>query len=313
MTYDPWGQTQPTDTYSSTPPFIRQPIPRPRARRPSRQRSGCGCGCGSFVGGMALAIAFFLVIYLLAPFRTNLLILGIDYTPIENVVGRSDTIIMATVLPLEPYVGALSVPRDLWVGIPGVGENRINTAHFFAEGQQAGSGPAAAMATIERNFGVRMDYFIRLRFDGVRSIVNAMGGVDIELEKPMAGYSVGKHHLTGRKALAFARNRSGSDDFFRMEQGRLLIRSIFRQMLQPRMWPRLPGVLAAAMSQVDTNLPVWQWPRLGLAVLRAGPDGIDYRTIDREMVTSFTTSQGASVLLPDWSRINPVLAEMFGE
>jgi len=262
---------------------------------------------------MALALAFVLVVYLLAPFRTNLLILGIDYTPVENVVGRSDTIIMMTVLPLEPYVGALSVPRDLWVQIPGIGENRINTAHFFAEGQQAGAGPAASMATIENNFGVRMDHFVRIRFDGVRSIVNAMGGVDIELEKPMAGYPAGKHHLTGRKALAFARNRSGSDDFFRMEQGSLLIRAILRQLMQPRMWPRLPLVLATALGQIDTDVPLWQWPRLGLAVLRAGPDGIDYRTVDRNMVTPFTTSQGASVLLPDWSRINPVLAEMFGE
>lgn len=311
MTYDPWAQTQPTNVNRPVPPVMQPQHAGQRQRRSAKRQSGCGCGL--FFGGMALALAFVFTVYLLAPFRTNILILGIDYTPIENVVGRSDTIIMTTILPLEPYVGALSIPRDLWVGIPGIGENRINTAHFFAEGQQAGSGPAAAMTTIENNFGVRMDYFVRIQFDGVRSIVNAMGGVDIEIDKPMAGYTAGKHHLTGRKALAFARNRSGSDDFFRMEQGSVLIRAILRQLIQPRMWPRLPMVLAATVDQIDTNVPLWQWPRLGLAVLRAGPDGIDYRSIDRDMVTPFTTNQGASVLLPEWSRINPVVAEIFGE
>jgi LCP family protein required for cell wall assembly len=258
-------------------------------------------------------MAFFLLVYFLAPFRTNILVLGLDYTPIENAVGRSDTMMMATVLPLEPYVGVVSIPRDLWVTIPGVGENRINTAHFFAEAQQAGSGPAAAMDTIRQNFGLEMDYFVRLRFESFRSVVNAMGGVDIELDEPMAGYLAGTHHLTGRKALAFARNRLGTDDFFRMEQSQLLIKAIFHQLLLPRMWPRLPGVLSAAVQEIDTNIPWWQVPRLGLAILRAGPEGIDHRTIDRDMVTSFTTDQGANVLLPDWGRINPILEEMFGE
>jgi LCP family protein required for cell wall assembly len=254
-----------------------------------------------------------LLIYLLAPLRTNILLLGIDYTPPENAVGRSDTIILSTVIPFEPYVGTLAIPRDLWVSVPGVGENRINTAHFFAEGQQAGAGPRAAMDTIQQNFGVQMDYFVRIRFDGFRSVVNAMDGVDIELSQPMAGYPAGPHHLTGNKALAFARNRLGSDDFFRMKQGQLLIKSIFRQLLHPRMWPRLPAVLVAFSQNVDTNVPWFIWPRLSLALLRAGPDGIDSRAIERDMVTPFTTDQGASVLIPDWLKINPVLAEMFGE
>jgi hypothetical protein len=64
---------------------------------------------------------------------------------------------------------------------------------------------------------------------------------------------------------------------------------------------------------LDTNLPVFLWPRLGLAVLRAGPDGIDSRTINREMVYPWTTNEGANVLLPNWDAINPVLLEMFGE
>ncbi len=313
MTYDPWAQTQPTQPRNSTSQQPLRASPPPEWMRQKKRKVGCGCGCGPFIGGMALAIAFFLFVYALAPFRTNLLLLGIDYTPIENAIGRSDTIMMATVLPLEPYIGTISIPRDLWVTIPGVGENRINTAHFFAEGQQAGRGPIAAMDTIQQNFGVKMDYFVRIRFDGFRSIVTALGGVEVVLDRPMAGYPVGKHYLTGRKALAFARSRLDSDDFFRMEQSQILIKSILRTLMIPSTWPRLPAVIFAASQNIDTNIPWWQWPRLGFALLRAGPEGIDSRKIDRNMVTPYTTDQGASVLLPDWSRINNEVAEVFGE
>jgi LCP family protein required for cell wall assembly len=221
--------------------------------------------------------------------------------------------ILTTVIPLQPYVGMLSIPRDLWVVIPGVGENRINTAHFFAEGQREDSGPAAAMETIRANFGVDVDYYVRIRFEGFADVVDAMGGLDIVLPEPMSGYQAGRHHLSGRKALALVRDRSGSDDFFRMERGQLFLRAVFNQMRSPRVWPRLPAALAALIEVVDTNVPVWQWPRLGFALLRAGPDGIDGRTINRDMVTGTITADGANVLLPNWDLINPVLLDMFDQ
>ncbi|HEY5669252.1 MAG TPA: LCP family protein [Anaerolineales bacterium] len=310
MSHENWvdPQSQPNAYYPPPmPPSYSSP---PKWMKAKKRR--VGCGCGSFFGGLLLALVIILTIYLFAPLRTNLLLLGIDYAPPGSSVSRSDTIILATVIPTEPYIGVLSIPRDLWVNIPGIGENRVNTAHFFAEAQQVGSGPKAAIDTIQQNFGVDVDYFVRIRFDGVRSVVDAMGGVDIDLDRPMAGYPAGRHHLTGNKALAFARHRLGADDFFRMEQGQLLIKAIFRQLLHPSMWPRLPSVVVAIMNEVDTNIPLWQWPRLALAFLRAGPDGLDNRTLERDMTTPFTTNQGASVLLPDWSKINPLIEDMFG-
>lgn len=249
--------------------------------------------------------------YLLFPMRTNILLLGIDYAPRRSFLGRSDTIILMRVNSLEPYVGMLSIPRDLWVNIPGYGENRINTAHFFAEGAQPSSGPWKTIETIEANFGVRADYYVRIRFDGVREVVDAMGGVYIDLPKPMAGYPAGRHHLTGRKALAFARNRTGSDDFFRMEQGQLLIKAMLKQMVSPASLPRLPLAANAFLKSVDTNLPPWDLPRLAFTFLRVGAAGIDSRTITRDMASPYTTSQGANVLLPNWPVILPVVQDMF--
>jgi LCP family protein required for cell wall assembly len=218
-----------------------------------------------------------------------------------------------TFVPLEPYVGMLSVPRDLWVTIPGWSENRINAAHFFAESAGPGSGPAAAMETVRLNFGVDVDHTIRIRFDGFRRFVDALGGVEVTLSEPMAGYEAGRHVLNGEQALAFVRNRQGTDDFFRLARGQLFLKAVLAQALRPTTWPRLPGAALALFLAVDSDLPPWEWPRLGLALLRAGPEGIDARTITREMVHAFTTSGGAAVLAPDWTRINPVLMEMFGQ
>lgn len=252
-------------------------------------------------------------ILLFFPGNTTLLILGIDNAPHKSFVGRSDTIIMTNFDPFKPYVGMLSVPRDLWVNIPGIGENRINTAHFFAEANLAGTGPQAAIDTIEANTGIRMKYYVRIRFDGLIEIVDAMGGVDINLSEPMAGYQPGHYHLNGTKALAFARNRSGSDDFFRMKQGQLLIKSMLKQLLLPKNLIGIPRIFGAVLSNIDTDLPVWQIPRMVITILMVGFDDIDNRVIDREMVTSYTTDQGANVLLPQWEYIMPVINNMFGQ
>jgi LCP family protein required for cell wall assembly len=262
---------------------------------------------------MGVTIALLLAIYLFTPMRTNILLLGIDYTDPGSSVGRSDAVILATINPLKPYVGLLSIPRDLWVPIPGIGENRINTAHYYAENQQPGSGPAAAMQTVSLNFGVDLHYYLRIRFQGFRDVVDALGGVVIDLSEPMAGYPVGIHRLTGRKALAFVRHRNGSDDFYRMEHGQFMMQTLLKNMLYPINWPRLPSVVRAFFDSIDTNIPPWLWPRLVVAVLRAGPHGIDNRIITRQMVVPFTTNQGASVLAPNWSLINPVLKDMFNQ
>ena len=156
-------------------------------------------------------------------------------------------------------------------------------------------------------------YYVRINFAGFKDVIDAMGGVDIVLPEPTAGYEAGKHHLKGNKALAFTRQRMGSDDFFRMEHGQLILKAAFAQMLHPSKWLRWPLVINALSKSVDTNVPVWLWPRLGFTLLRSGANGIDNQTISREMATPYTTDQGASVLIPNWQLINPLLLKIFGQ
>jgi LCP family protein required for cell wall assembly len=281
-----------------------------RIRTPKQKRRRGGCLLPLLLlltVGCAVMMIFFLVL----PTPVNFVVMGIDRVPDDSALGRTDTIIMVTVQPLKPYVGMLSVPRDLWVNIPYVGENRINTAHFFAEGNLPGSGPQALLDTITANFGVNIPYYVRFKFQGFQEVVKVLGGVDITLDRPMSGYDAGTHHLDEEQALAFVRDRAGSDDFFRMERGQIFIKAVAKQMLSPLTWPRLPAVVPVLLANIDTNLPVWQWPRLGMAVLRVGIDGIDNRTLNRDYVTGYITNEGANVLLPRWEVILPLVQEMF--
>jgi LCP family protein required for cell wall assembly len=297
------GITQPTRPDNGLDSF--QPVRITRAPKTANRRS---CFPLALLG-LLMAV---LLGYLLWPARTNILILGIDGGLGRGDLGRTDTIVLASISPFKPDVGMLSIPRDLWVPIEGVGENRINTAYFFAEANQLGSGSAAAMKVVSQNFHVPVNYYLVLHMDGLLDFINAMGGVDITLAKPTSGYKAGTYHLDGQAALAFARSRAGSDDFSRMVQGQVLIKAVFNRMMQPEVWPQLPEIIRSAKAVVDMNIPLWQWPRLALAVLRVGPSNIDSRTITREMVHPFTTSQGAQVLGPNWEAINTLTREMFG-
>lgn len=268
-------------------------------------------GCIFLLAAVA-AIALLGFFYLVTPPRLNILVIGIDRAPDGTYFGRSDTIILTTIQPLKPYFGILSIPRDLWVQIPGIGENRINTAHYFAELENPGSGPFRTIETIKQNFGVKVDYFIRIRFDGFEQVVDAMDGVEIELDQPMSGYQPGVHKLDGPAALAFVRDRSGADDFYRMAHGQLFVKAIVKQLLKPDQWKYIPAVWRTINDTIDTNLPFWQWPRLIFTLIRVSPTGIDNYVITREMVKPFTTDGGAQVLAPNWDLINPQVIEIFG-
>ena len=248
---------------------------------------------------------------LFAPVRVTTLILGIDRPPENTWIGRSDTMILTTLKPLSSKVSMLSIPRDLWLNIPGHYQNRINTAHYFAELEVPGSGMEAAKVAVEENFGIDVDYVVRIKFDGFVDIVDAMGGVTINLPKDMAGFSAGRHHFDGTEALKFVRERKSDDDFFRQERGQMFIAAAIKEMLNPIKWPRIPAVAAAVSKSIETDLPVWLWPRIGSGFIYSAATGFDAHTFDRNAITPWVTDEGAQVLLPNWELMNPLIDGLF--
>jgi LCP family protein required for cell wall assembly len=262
--------------------------------------------------------------------RANVLILGLDRRPEEGYVVRSDVILLLTVYPLGPRVGVLSIPRDLYVGIPGQGADRINTAHFWGEAYGAqtktdGGGPALAMQTVTQDFGVPVQHYVRVDFEGFRAIVDAVGGIDIVVEEPIVDnayptddYGItrieipaGRQRMDGETALYYARSRARSSDFDRLRHQQQIVIALFRRILDYEVWPDLPTIYQVVMDNVDTDLTFEDIMGLVPTLYRVGPDGIEFHEIGRDRVDPWTAPTGEKVLLPRWETINPVMQYLF--
>jgi LCP family protein required for cell wall assembly len=167
--------------------------------------------------------------------RINILLLGIDQRPGENGPFRTDTMILVSLDPATNTASMLSIPRDLWVRIPGYGENRINTAHSTGDAENyPGGGVALAKKTVAQNFGVPVHYYVRVNFTGFEQLIDAIGGLDIDVataihddKYPTEDYGTlvldipaGLQHMDGITVLRYARSRHGTGDFDRMDRSR---------------------------------------------------------------------------------------------
>ena len=228
------------------------------AQQKQSNHKSLACCTGLFFIPVSMMLCLILLIFMPSD-QTNLLVLGLDSREADSDLARSDTIILTTFNPKIPYLGFLSVPRDLWVSIPGYGSNRINTAHFFAEADLAGSGPSVAMQTVHQNFDVDIDYYLRIRFSGFLDLVDAIGGVDVNLPVAMSGFPAGPNHLNAEQALAFVRDRSGSDDFYRMQRSQIFLIGLWDRMLNPDILRQLPDILPKMVGVIDTDMPLLKW------------------------------------------------------
>ncbi len=281
------------------------------------------------VGGLALAGISWRRQSVTQP-HTNVLLLGLDRRPEEGYVVRSDVMILLTVCSPEPCIGAISIPRDLYVEIPGYGDGRINTAHFWGEVYKAQTeteegGPALAMHTVAQNLSVPVHHYARVDFDGFRAIVNAVGGIDVVVEKPIADDAyptddygtthievfAGLQHMDGETALRYARSRSHASDLDRLGRQRQILTALIRRILDPKVWPNLPAIYRIVMDNVDTDMTFKDVMMLTPTLYRIGSDGIEYHVMGREMTDPWTTPAGNEVLLPRWEAIQPVIQELF--
>jgi LCP family protein required for cell wall assembly len=114
--------------------------------------------------------------------RVNVLFIGVDYRDWEAGEGapRSDTMILFTLDPVSKTAGMISIPRDMWVNIPGSGYGRINTAYSIGAGLGLpGGGPGLAMKTVEQFLGVPVHYYAQVEFNTFVEMIDTIGGVDV--------------------------------------------------------------------------------------------------------------------------------------
>lgn len=257
--------------------------------------------------------------------RLNVLILGLDHRPGESGPARTDTLMLATFDPQQPRVALLSIPRDLWVDIPGHAANRINTANYFGDLAQPGYGPLLAVQTVQQNFGPAIHGYLELDFNGFVALVDALGGIDLDVPKtivddhyPTPNYGVmsitipaGPQHMDGATALIYARTRHADSDFGRAQRQQQVLHALVVKALQPATWPRLPAAWVVARSYFLTDLSEVDLATIFLAVMLVGPQGLESYAIDEGMTIPYVTESGAQVLLPRWEAILPLIENIF--
>jgi len=266
--------------------------------------------------------------------RITVLLIGLDYRDWEAGLGtpRSDTMILLTIDPLTKTAGILSVPRDMWVNIPGFGYSRINTAYSSGEGSKLpGGGPELARKTVEQFIGVPVQYYAQVDFNTFVEFIDLIGGVDIyndeELRLDQVGSGKDKikltccgiRHLRGDAALAYARYRKGDEgDIARAKRQQKLILAIRDQVLKPENFPVLLGKANQFYNEfsagIKTNMPFELALQLGVLAKDIPIESIKHGVIDYTMVTLDNVVLGgadAAIMKPMPDKIRVLRDEVF--
>jgi LCP family protein required for cell wall assembly len=216
---------------------------------------------------LVVLLIFALVLaYLFLPFGTQrALLLGSDAS--AGGVSRADTIVVT-----KAGGGMLAVPRDTLVDIPGVGEDKINAA--FAAG-----GPDLTVETVENLTGVPVDGYVVVNFGGVKDIVDAMGGITLEVDEPIevgiegrrVSIPAGTRELDGFEALAYVRYRGGpTADIGRIGRQQKFLRELAQESTSPSNLVRLPATARATWRNIDTNMNPLQAARFAIRTRLSG-------------------------------------------
>ncbi|MGC9396622.1 MAG: LCP family protein [Anaerolineae bacterium] len=267
--------------------------------------------------------------------RITVLILGIDERVQEEDFWRTDTMILATLDPVTMKGGVLSIPRDLWVHIPGYTEERINTAHFIGDAYgHPGGGPALAVETVEYNLGVEIDYYVRFNFQAFIDLVDRIGGISIDVPEtihdtqyPTPDYGVevfhvdaGPHHFYGEEALKYARTRhTNGGDFDRARRQQQVIKAIFKRVTEANMLPQLaaeaPEILQILQKSVKIDPQLQLDEMIALANLARSvnmDEDVTFRVIDETCTLFKITPDEMHILIPLRDEIRKVRDEVFG-
>jgi len=265
--------------------------------------------------------------------RINILLLGIDRRGAKGWGYRTDTIIIVTVDPIDKTAGMLSIPRDLYLSIPGNGEDRINTANVWGYSRDyPGGGPALLKRTIEANFGIPINYYVMVDFQGFQRIIDTLGGIEVNVPRklhdtkypdPKPGdphgmktvhFDTGWQHLDGQSALEYARSRMSTSDFDRARRQQQILLAIREKAINIgvlNLMSKLPSLAATMMDSVRTDMTLDEMKEVALLTPDIDLDNIKSVVIKKPMVTGYRTEKGAAVQLPKWDLINEVVADLF--
>jgi len=246
--------------------------------------------------------------------RVNILLLGSDYRP--GAGFRTDIILLVSLNPKTGKGSMVSFPRDLYLTLPGRDMQRINTAMAYG-------GFELLQQTFEFNFGIHPDYYVMTDFSGFVSIVDTLGGIDIQAEKTLSdwcdlpsgrkGYctvEAGDNHLNGEMALWYSRSRYSTSDFDRGRRAQEIVQGFFNSMISLDAITKAPQLFGQFQNAVEMDIPlakVVEWMPMALTVTK--PGNFRQFTIGPDEVNVWIPPSGAYLLLPDEEAIRGILSQ----
>jgi LCP family protein required for cell wall assembly len=222
--------------------------------------------------------------------------------------GLSDVIRVMRVDFVTPKVTMLSIPRDLWVEIPGIADHyglthgKLNQAYFYGSPGMGyydgpGAGPGLLARTLDLNFGLRVDHYGAVNMQTFVKIVNAVGGIDVYLPNDVDGtpiddktedmgyFDAGNHHFTGDQALRFSRIRKRYNDFTRADNQNLVICALKEKITSPSVLPKIPQIISSFQGSVLTDLSPQQFAQLACLVPKLRSENLIFTGLPDEILT----------------------------
>ncbi|MFS0558495.1 LCP family protein [Brevibacillus sp. 179-C9.3 HS] len=247
--------------------------------------------------------------------RVNILLMGVDRRGMKNNgLPRSDSMMLVSIDPTGKRYDMFSILRDTYVDIPGKGSSRINSA--IVEG-----GPELAMETVSQFTGLPVDRYVITDFEGFKALIDAIGGVEIDVEKNMyyhdptdkGEYDInlkkGLQTLDGDKALQYVRFRhDATSDYTRTERQRKLMSAVANQMKNGTTLIQLPTILKEVTPYIQTNIS--SVDMLKLSALGLKLDTLQPGNYQLPPMGMFRESNRAgSVLIPDVDQVQSFIQE----
>lgn len=256
--------------------------------------------------------------------RLNVLLLGIDSRGDSSTTQNTDTMIVLSLDPVNKTGAMLSIPRDTYIDRPGVFVDKINAAYAFG-------GPDLARRVVEDLLGIRINAYALVDFDAFTKIVDAVGGVVIDVKRPVRDESyptpdygverlditAGPQLMDGQTALRFARSRHDTNDYSRAQRQQLVLSALRTRLAEGDFLRGLPALVDRVGSAVQTNFD----PANVIPLAQFGT-GIDGDAIRSEVLypcggsyphceLQSSGGDGGFYLIPDRAKIRDLAAALF--
>lgn len=242
----------------------------------------------------------------------HVMILGIDSR--QGDTGRSDTMMVTAVDMDKGKAALMSVPRDTRVPIEGHDYEKIN--HAYAYG-----GQELTQKSVESLLGVKIDHYVLINTTAFERIIDALGGVDINVEKRMhyedpwddnGGLVIdlypGEQHMDGKKAIQYVRYRDGEGDIGRIGRQQKFVKACLAKMISPQMLPRLPKLIEEINSAVTTDMSLTELLQFAKLMKSVHDNGLTAQMVPGQPAYL----QDVSYWIPDITDLRQLIMEELG-